>query len=116
MGPHFLALALLLTLVGQNIITLGLIAKVVLVKQTKALENRLVMLLESHYTLERGLLLGGVIFISGLIVDGGLLLKWIAVGGGMADSVHLAFVASGAIAVGLNIIFSSFLVGMLVKK
>lgn len=115
MGPHFLALGLMLAIVGQNIITLGLIAKVVLVKQTQALENWLVKLLEKHYTLERGLVLGGVCLLLGGAIDIRLLIRWLAATQGMEATVHLAFVGTGLIAMGINIVFSSFLLGMVLR-
>ncbi|MDH5299153.1 MAG: glycosyltransferase family 2 protein [Desulfobulbaceae bacterium] len=116
LGPHFLALGLLLTLVGQNIINMGVVAKVVLVRQSTTQSDRLVMMLENHFSLERGLLAGGACLLAGGIIDSTLLLQWLANRGGMENTVHLAFVGTGLIAMGLNIVFSAFLLGMVLAR
>lgn len=116
MGIHFLALGLLLTIVGMSIISQGLIAKVYLAGQSPGYKtghkNRVVNWLNRHYTLERGILLGGSFFLAGFITDAYLLYRWLAIEGPMKSSIHLAFVGTGLVAIGITIIFSSFLVGL----
>lgn len=116
MGIHFLALGLLLTLVGLNIITQGLIAKVYLLEQSPGIKNRTVYWLINHYTLERGLLMGGGLLLIGLAIDTFLLFKRIVIGGEMEGSIHLAFVGTGLVAISVNILFSSFILAMLVPR
>lgn len=113
LGPHFLALGLLLTLAGLNLITQGVIAKVVLLKQTQPMDNKIVNLLKSGFSLEKGIILGLIILISGVLIDAQLLVIWLGDHAGMEGSIHLAFVGSGLIVMGINVIFSSFLLGML---
>ncbi|MEW6428529.1 MAG: glycosyltransferase family 2 protein [Thermodesulfobacteriota bacterium] len=115
MGPHFLALGLLLTLVGFNAMNLGLIAKVYLVKSAPAMRKKMVAWLQRYYSLERGLLFGGLLTAGGLLFDGILLYRWLRERGPMEESVHLAFVASGFIVIGINSIFGSFMLGMLLN-
>ncbi|MBU1193830.1 MAG: glycosyltransferase family 2 protein [Proteobacteria bacterium] len=112
LGSHFLALGLLLTLTGINIITQGLIAKVILFNQTKQMENTIVRLIQSKFSLERGIIIGCFVLATGLMIDGSLLLTWLGSNIAMDSSIHLAFVGSGLIVLGINIIFSSFLLGM----
>ena len=113
MGPHFLALALLFTLVGFNILNLGLIAKVYMVKSAPSMQRRMVAWLQKYFSLERGLLLGGLLTGGGILFDAILLYRWLPDRGPMEDSIHFAFVGTGLIVIGFNIIFSSFLLGML---
>ena len=115
MGPHFLALGLLLSLVGFNAMNLGLIAKVYLVRSAPAMQKKMVGWLQKYYSLERGLLLGGLLTIGGLLLDAILLYRWLYLKGPMEESVHLAFVGSGLIVIGINSIFSAFLLGMLLN-
>jgi len=113
MGPHFLALALLFTLVGFNIMNLGLIAKVYMVKSAPSMQRRMVAWLQKYFSLERGLLFGGLLTAGGLLFDAILLYRWLPDRGPMEGSIHFAFVGTGLIVIGFNIIFSSFLLGML---
>lgn len=115
MGPHFLALGLLLTLVGFNALNLGLIAKVYLTRSAPAIQKKMVIWLHKHFSLERGLLFGGLLTSGGVFFDGMLLYRWLHDKGPMEESVHFAFVGSGMIVIGVNIIFSSFFLGMLLN-
>ena len=114
-GSHFMALGLLLTLIGINIICQGIIAKVYLVSQTPDQRNRIVSWLNKYFTLERGLLLGVSILGIGISIDAILFFKWVLVGSSMESSVHLAFVGTGLIAVGFNFLFSSFIISMFIE-
>ncbi|MBF0308731.1 MAG: glycosyltransferase family 2 protein [Magnetococcales bacterium] len=116
MGPHFLAMGLLFTLAGFNILNLGLIAKAVLVSQSPHLEDRLISWLRTHFSVDRGLLLGLVMMLTGFGIDLNLLVRWLEVDAPMGDSVHLSFVATGLVVLGLNVLFGSFLLGMVIKK
>ncbi|MCK5405783.1 MAG: glycosyltransferase family 2 protein, partial [Desulfobulbaceae bacterium] len=116
MGPHFLALGLLLTLVGYNIINLGVVAKVVMVRDTPLLRKKMFYWLTRYFSLERGLIVGSLLAVGGLTIDMSLLARWLfSAQESMEDTVHLAFVGTGLIAIGFNIIFSSFLLGMLIN-
>ena len=74
-----------------------------------------VIWLERHFTLERGLIAGGLLLIMGVLVDGMLAYFWLAYSNPMENTVHLAFVATNVIALSVNIIFSSFLIGLLLQ-
>lgn len=115
MGPHFLALGLLATLVGFNIVNLGLIAKVYMANSAPAIQKKMVGWLLKYFSLERGLIIGGFLTASGLLCDGVLLYRWLPDRGPMEGSVHLVFIGTGLIVIGFNTIFSSFLLGMLLN-
>jgi hypothetical protein len=112
-GPHFLALGLLLSLLGLSIGTLGLVAKVYLVGNSRVATDRLVDWLARHFSLERGLLTGGGLIIVGIVVDAVLLADWLTRHGAMDRSVHTAFVATGLIAGGFHVAFASFLLQLM---
>ncbi len=116
MGIHFLALGSLLSLVGFNVVNLGVLAKVIVAHQHKNFKDGLLKWILNYFTLEVGLVAGAVLVLAGGAVDAGLLWRWLTVGGAMVDTVHLAFVATSAIALGGNIIFSSFLLNMFIVE
>lgn len=114
-GIHFLALGSLLTLVGFNIVNLGVLAKVIALQHLPAIESRLTRWALNDFTLEAGVAVGVVLALAGLATDSVLLYRWLVTAHGpMDDSVHVGFVATLAVVLGLNLIFSSFLLGMLV--
>lgn len=109
LGIHFLALGCLLTLIGTHVIWFGLLAKVIVAARDSMWESRIASLLRQRFTLETGLIIGGVPALVGIVVDGFLVWRWIYNEGSMEESVHLVFVASTAIAVGVQIMFFAFL-------
>jgi hypothetical protein len=116
MGIHFLALGNLFSLIGLNIVNLGVLAKVVVSHQHPQLKDRLVKWILNYFTLEIGILSGTVIALIGAGIDAAILWRWLNVSGPMEDTIHLAFVATSAIALGVNIIFSSFLLNMFIAE
>jgi glycosyltransferase involved in cell wall biosynthesis len=114
-GSHFLALGLLLSLLGLSIGTLGVLAKVYLVGNSRIATDGLVVWLARHFSLERGLLIGGGLAVAGVAIDLILLADWLAHRGPMDRSVHTAFVATGMIAGGFHIAFASFFLQMILN-
>lgn len=113
-GIHFLALGSLLTLVGFNIINLGVLAKTLMAQRYSGIESRTVQLLKRRFSLDAGILSGLALAGLGATIDVLLATKWLsALGERMNDSVHLAFVASTAVALGINLTCSSFLLNMI---
>lgn len=113
MGIHYLALGLLLTLVGMNIVSMGLIAKLYLLRQSKGLKNRVANWFKNYFSLERGLILGVAISAIGFVIDVIILFRRITIGGQMNNSIHIAFVGTGLLAIGVNILFTAFLIGII---
>jgi len=114
LGIHFLALGSLLTLVGFNIINLGVLAKTLMAQRYSGIKSRTVSLIKRRFSLEAGLLTGVALALVGTGIDGAITAKWIATfGAPMESTVHLAFVATTVLVLGLNLICSSFLINMI---
>jgi hypothetical protein len=109
MGPHFLALASMLVLVGFNILALGLLAKVIVCLQMPEARDRTVEWLRRVFRLELGLFVGGALAMGGLVIDSALLYRWLTFAGSMEATVPAAFLATTSITLGLNIVFVAFL-------
>jgi glycosyltransferase involved in cell wall biosynthesis len=117
LGIHFLALGSALTLVGFNVFNLGLLAKTMMARRYEGLRSALVDWVRGRFTLEIGLIAGATLVVLGLAADTAILVTWLKrLGGPMEETVHFAFVASTVVVLGLNMLFSSFLLSMLVKE
>ncbi|MGZ2745309.1 glycosyltransferase family 2 protein [Burkholderia stagnalis] len=115
MGPHFLALGSLLTLVGFNIVTMGVLAKVILAAKHPSLRGRIVRWATGPLAMEACLIGGAAATLVGLVLDAGMLFNWLADPlRPMEGTVHLAVVATTLIVLGLDGAFSAFLLNMLV--
>lgn len=109
-GIHFMVLGGLLSLTGVNILSMGVLAKMILGLGQADRSDLLRRLLGHSYLLE-GILAGGaVVFLAGLGADGLLLLRWLQTNEGMESTVHLAIAASTLLVIGLELMFSAFLV------
>jgi glycosyltransferase involved in cell wall biosynthesis len=112
LGIHYLALGAMLSLAGFNVINLGVLAKAYMAQRYPALKSRALELLTGRYTLEFGLI-GGASLMA-LVVDGTILYQHFAnPGRAMEGTVHLAFVATTMVVLGLNLLFSAFLLAMM---
>jgi glycosyltransferase involved in cell wall biosynthesis len=113
-GIHFLALGSLLTLLGVNIVSLGLFAKVIAAQQSPGMRSRVMDWVLRDFTLEGGLAIGTLLALVGIAIDAHLLWSWLRNSSApMNSTVHTGFVATLLIVVGANILFGSFLLNML---
>lgn len=109
-GPHFLALGIMLTLLGFNTLSFGMQAKLIMATRHPLLPSRLVGWVRERHALEFGLLVGGFLALAGVLVDGYILFRWLAHPlESMESTVHPAMVATTMVALGMNIIFSAFM-------
>src|SRR5262249_25302111 len=116
-GIHYLALGSMLALVGFNVLNLGVLAKAVMGQRYPALRSRTLALLSGRYTLEISLILGALLMLAGLATDAAILAERIAnPGAAMESTVHVAFVATTAVVLGLNLMFSAFLLSMMLQR
>lgn len=113
LGIHFLALSCLLTLLGGNVVGFGVFAKVLNAARCAIPPRSAVGKLLRLFTLERGLLAGLILSAGGIAVNTAILAEWLArERGDMPGTVHLAFVATTLLVVGINLAFGSFLLHM----
>jgi hypothetical protein len=98
---------------GVQILCTGLFAKVYSYERHFDRDDPLLQGLARHFNLERGLVLGFVIFLLGFLLDLDLLLLWVRSGFGPMDAIRQAVLGSTLLAVGAQIIFSSFFLSML---
>ena len=117
MGPHFLALGSLLTLVGFNIVTMGVLAKVILAAKHPSLRGRIVRWATGPLAMEACLIGGALAATLGVVLDASILIQWLTPPfRPMEDTVHLAVVATTLIVLGLDGAFSAFLLNLLVSE
>jgi glycosyltransferase involved in cell wall biosynthesis len=113
-GVHFVALGSLLALMGFNIINLGVLAKTLMAQRYSGLKSRTVAFVRRRFSLEFGLIAGLMLVVAGTATDATIAAHWVLRYGAPMDStVHLAFVATTAVVLGVNLLCSSFLLNMI---
>lgn len=117
LGIHFLALGALFALAGYNVFNLGLFAKALMVQRYSGLRSRTIDFFSRPHALEAGLIAGAAMIVAGLVTDTAILVEWLENDGAPMDStVHAAFVATTSTVLGMNVLFSSFLLSMIIGR
>ena len=109
---HALIGGSLLLIVGLQVITLGLCAlayATYLMGEHDPWFDRM----SRRYRLEHGLMLGGAIALAGLAMIVAIVLEWIERGLGSLADERLAIVAATLLVLGIQIVFTSFLLSIL---
>jgi glycosyltransferase involved in cell wall biosynthesis len=102
----------LLTIVGTQILALGLCARaygVYILGERDAWFERM----RERVQLEHGLLAGAAVTLAGVVIGGVIVGRWIASGGGALAQTKLALLAATLVIVGIQTFFSSFLLSIL---
>src|SRR3954447_581334 len=102
----------MLTIVGTQVLALGLCARaygVYVLGEHDSLFDRW----RPRLRLEHGLLAGAVILVTGLALGGVIVGKWIQRGGGQLSEARLGLLAATFVIVGLQVFFLSFLLSIM---
>ena len=110
---HYMVVGSLLTILGFQIVTTGLFAKTYSHAARLYAPDRTLRVLMRFFNLERGLVVGAVLFLSGFAIDASILVHWLKSGMGALDAVRPAIQASTLMTVGAQTIVSSFFLSML---
>lgn len=112
-GVHWLAIACLCTLLGLQVLSLGAFTKAFAMNESFEMRGRIFKWFFNWFSLEMGIVTGAFLVWLGLMADVAILTTWIARSMGALGSTHAVFVATTVIALGVQVIFSSFFLGML---
>ena len=110
---HVMVLACLLCLLGYQILLLGLSAQTLSVTRGFSSSDPLIQFVYRHFTLEKGLILGCVIFAVGFLIDGWIAYGWVKSGFGELQKVRPALLALLLMVLGTQTVFSAFFLSML---
>ena len=111
-GLHTLIGGSLLTIVGTQVLALGLCAHAYgtyFMGERDPWFDRM----RARFRLEHGLLLGGLFMLAGFVTGAVVVVTWISNGFGQLSYEQLALVAATLLIVGIQIFFSSFLLSIL---
>ena len=97
---------------GTQVVALGICAHAYATYFMNA-QDRWFDRMRARFRLEHGLLLGVTIMFTGVVIGTVILIDWINRGFGQLSEERLAVVAATLITVGIQIVFSSFLLSIL---
>ncbi len=110
---HTMILGSLLTILGVQVLTTGLFARVYTYERHFDRNDPLLRGLARHFNLEKGLVIGLLVFLIGFVMDLSVAITWVNSGFGPLSALRQAIVGSTLLAMGAQVIFSSFFLSML---
>ena len=100
-------------ILGTQLLLLGVYAKTWGLVKDPALADPWIRWFNLHYSLERGVALGGLIFGAGLAINVWILADWLAAGAGVLFAVRPATLALTLMVVGAELVFAAFFLSVL---
>ena len=110
---HFMFVGAIVALLGFQLVLLGLYAKTYTVFVERDTADPWLARFHRWYRLERGLLIGGTIFVVGLAINVRVLLVWLANDRALAFSVRPVILALTCMVLGAEIVFAAFFLSLL---
>ena len=110
---HFMFVGGALVLLGLQVILLGVYSKTYALVHEAGPVDPWISRFHLHYTLERGVALGGLLFAIGFCIDLWILVDWLAQGRGVLFAVRPAVLALTFMLLGAEIVFASFFLSVL---
>jgi hypothetical protein len=103
----------LLTILGFQVVMTGLFAKAYCHGVRLYASDPILESLQRHFNLERGIALGGLLFLAGFALDVRILVRWLQSGMGALNAIRPATQASTLMIIGAQTVFSSFFLSLL---
>jgi glycosyltransferase involved in cell wall biosynthesis len=100
-------------ILGLQLVLLGLYAKTYALVQNAGTFDPWLVRFHLHYSLERGIVLGGILFAAGLLINVYILAAWVVAGGGVIFAVRPAMLALTLMVLGAEIGFAAVFLSLL---
>lgn len=110
---HFMFVGGAMAILGFQIVLLGVYAKTYGLIHEAGVADLWIRRFHLHYTLERGVAVGALIFAAGVIINAWILGSWIAAGRGVLFAVRPAMLALTLMVLGAEVVFASFFLSVL---
>jgi glycosyltransferase involved in cell wall biosynthesis len=113
---HVMVFGSVITILSYQLLHLGIYAHTFAVEQEFIKKDAFITFFQRHFHLERGLLAGGVLFLTGLSITVFIFMEWFSKNFGSLSRVREAILAMTLLVIGLQTIFSSFFISLLSLK
>ncbi|MBU1201414.1 MAG: glycosyltransferase [Nanoarchaeota archaeon] len=112
LGIHAAILSSLITILGFQLVFLTLYAKIYLYAILKEKEPFVELILK-HLTIEKGIVVGGLVFLTGLVIGGEIVFRWLQGNLSASFKPGITLMASTILIIGLQLILNVFYLSIL---
>lgn len=116
LDTNSMLLGSLLSILGFQLITLGLTVKIYAFARKFEREGSLTSFITKHFTLERSISIGALVMAAGLLLGANVFYDWYLSGFGALSGFRLIVLASNLIIIGAQIVFSAFFMSILLVE
>lgn len=113
---HFIAFASVNTILSYQVLNLGIYAHTYAIKERLLKYDSFTLFFQRHFSLEKGLLLGLLFFMSGFLINLSVFIEWFSKHFGALYRIRESILAMTLLVIGLQTIFSSFFISLLFLK
>ncbi len=113
---HLMIFASVICILFYQILNLGIYAHTYAIKQRFLKYDAFMLFFQRHFSLEKGLFSGAVLFISGLAINFIIFIEWFFKNFGALYRIRESILAMTLLIIGLQTIFSSFFISLLFLK
>jgi hypothetical protein len=110
---HVMTLAGFIALLGYQVLNMGLYARAYALHAGFALKDSFINGLYQLFTLERGIAIGGLFLLCGVVLDVRVAWIWIQSEFGALDEIRTALFALVCMVLGIQTVFSSFFLSLI---
>ena len=110
---HFMFVGGALAILGLQVVLLGVYAKTYALVHDADFADRWIRQFHLRYTLERGVILGILLFGAGLVLNASILGAWLAADRGLLFAVRPAVLALTLMVLGAEVVFAAFFLSVL---
>jgi glycosyltransferase involved in cell wall biosynthesis len=113
---HLMVFASVICILSYQLLNLGIYAHTFAVGEGFLKFDRITMLFQRHFTLEKGLIIGVLLFILGLGINILIFAEWFSKNFGALYRIRESVLAMTLLVIGLQTVFSSFFINLLLLK
>lgn len=113
---HPMVFASVISILSYQILNLGIYAHTYAIRQRFLKYDKFTLFFQRRFSLEKGLILGVVLFLVGFAINTFIFIEWFSKNFGALYRLRESILAMTLLVIGLQTIFSSFFIGLLFLK
>ena len=110
---HVMVFAAVLSILSYQILHLGVYAHTYAIQQGYIKYDKITLFFQRHFNLEKGIILGSLLFLIGLTINIFIFIEWFSKNFGALYRIRESILAMTLLIIGLQTIFSSFFISLL---